>query len=104
MKIRVGKQNKAEAFAGLMSATLFPYQLEGVRFAFEAGRSLIADEMGLGKTIQAIGTCQLLRKETGIEKVLIICPTSLKYQWQSEIWYINGGNWVSCPKKTDNDC
>ncbi|MDR3220260.1 MAG: DEAD/DEAH box helicase [Dysgonamonadaceae bacterium] len=79
------KYTKPEAFAGLMNATLFPYQQEGIRFAFEAGRSLIADEMGLGKTIQAIGTCQLLRKEIGIEKALIICPTSLKYQWQSEI-------------------
>ena len=69
----------------LLKTNLFPYQQEGIRFAFEAGRSLNADEMGLGKTIQAIGTCQLFQKEQGIEKVLIICPTTLKYQWQSEI-------------------
>jgi len=79
------KYNTKEAFADLINATLFPYQQEGIRFAFEAGRSLNADEMGLGKTIQAIGVCQMFRKERGIEKVLIICPTSLKYQWQSEI-------------------
>jgi superfamily II DNA or RNA helicase len=77
--------DRPEAFSGLINATLFPYQQEGIRFAFASGRSLIADEMGLGKTIQAIGACQLFRKEYGIEKVLIICPTSLKYQWQSEI-------------------
>ena len=41
--------------------------------------------MGLGKTIQAIGTAELLRKEGLIGSVLILCPTSLKYQWRSEI-------------------
>jgi SNF2 family DNA or RNA helicase len=81
----VSKYNYKDAFAELMNANLFPYQQEGIRFAFEAGRSLNADEMGLGKTIQAIGVCRMFRKERGIEKVLIICPTSLKYQWQSEI-------------------
>jgi SNF2 family DNA or RNA helicase len=79
------KYNNKEAFADLINTNLFPYQQEGIRFAFEAGRSLNADEMGLGKTIQAIGVCRMFRKERGIEKALIICPTSLKYQWQSEI-------------------
>ena len=41
--------------------------------------------MGLGKTIQAIATAELLKKEMGISKTLIICPTSLKYQWKAEI-------------------
>ncbi|MCL2598019.1 MAG: SNF2-related protein, partial [Paludibacter sp.] len=76
--------------ADLLNANLFPYQQEGIRFAFEAGRSLNADEMGLGKTIQAIGASQMFRKEQGIEKVLIICPTTLKYQWQSEIKRFTG--------------
>jgi SNF2 family DNA or RNA helicase len=79
------KYNVNNAFTDLVNVKLFPYQQEGVRFAFEAGRSLNADEMGLGKTIQAIAACRMFRKERGIEKVLIICPTSLKYQWQSEI-------------------
>jgi superfamily II DNA or RNA helicase len=83
--------NISDAFSGLMNdVTLFPYQQEGIRFAFEAGRSLIADEMGLGKTVQAIGVCRMLRKEQGIEKVLIVCPTSLKYQWQNEIKRFTG--------------
>lgn len=70
---------------GLLKAKLFPYQEQGILFAAKAGRCLIADEMGLGKTIQAIGTAELLRKEEGISSVLVICPTSLKYQWESEI-------------------
>lgn len=41
--------------------------------------------MGLGKTIQAIGACELLKKILGISSVLIVCPTSLKYQWRGEI-------------------
>ncbi|MEX2444130.1 MAG: DEAD/DEAH box helicase [Alkalispirochaeta sp.] len=74
-----------DAFQDLLNATLYPYQIEGIRTAFAAGRSLIADEMGLGKTIQAIGTAELLRKEELAWSVLIVCPTSLKYQWYSEI-------------------
>ncbi len=72
-------------FKNLLKTTLYPYQQEGIRFATRAGRSLIADEMGLGKTIQAIGTAQLFKKELGIASVLIVCPTTLKYQWKSEI-------------------
>lgn len=75
----------AAYFSKLLKVTLYPYQREGVLFAAAAGRCLIADEMGLGKTIQAIAAAELLRKEFGIQRVLIICPTSLKYQWQSEI-------------------
>lgn len=69
----------------LLSVTLYPYQREGVRFAFTKGKSIIADEMGLGKTIQAIATAELLRKERLVSSVLIVCPTSLKYQWKREI-------------------
>lgn len=63
----------------------YQYQIEGMMKAAEAGRCLIADEMGLGKTIQAIGTASLLHMEGFIDSVLIVCPTSLKYQWQKEV-------------------
>ena len=69
----------------LLDTQLYPYQKEGIRFAATAGRAIIADEMGLGKTIQAIGTAELLRREGFVENVLIVCPTSLKYQWKREI-------------------
>lgn len=69
----------------LIKAQLFPYQREGVLFALRAGCCLLADEMGLGKTIRAIATAELYRRELGIGSVMIICPTSLKYQWRSEI-------------------
>jgi SNF2 family DNA or RNA helicase len=63
----------------------FPYQIEGILYCAAAGRSILADDMGLGKTIEAIGVVQLLHENRQVQKVLIICPTSLKYQWQSEI-------------------
>ena len=63
----------------------FPYQIEGILFCAAAGRSILADDMGLGKTIQGIGVAQLMQEKLQVQKVLIICPTSLKYQWQSEI-------------------
>ena len=69
----------------LLDTQLYPYQKEGIRFAATAGRAIVADEMGLGKTIQAIGTAELLHREGFVENVLIVCPTSLKYQWKREI-------------------
>lgn len=69
----------------LLRVPLYPYQKEGIRFAFQAGKSIIADEMGLGKTIQAIGTAELMKAHRLIGSVLIVCPTSLKYQWKKEI-------------------
>jgi len=69
----------------LLKAELLPYQLDGIAFATGAGRVVLADDMGLGKTIQGIGVAELLSRESAIEKVLVVCPTSLKSQWRSEI-------------------
>ncbi|MEO8416742.1 MAG: DEAD/DEAH box helicase, partial [Ginsengibacter sp.] len=78
------KQNKLPEIKSL-KVKPFPYQTEGILFCAAAGRSILADDMGLGKTIQAIGVAQLLHEHRQAQKILIICPTSLKYQWQSEI-------------------
>ena len=69
----------------LLRAELLPYQLDGVAFAAGVGRAVLADDMGLGKTIQGIGVAELLSRESAVEKVLVVCPTSLKSQWRSEI-------------------
>ncbi len=69
----------------LLKTELLPYQLDGIAFAIGAGRAILADEMGLGKTIQGIGVVELLAREAGIGKVLVVCPASLKSQWRNEI-------------------
>ncbi len=74
----------------LLKVPLYPYQAEGALFAVRAGRCLIGDEMGLGKTIQAIAAAEILARHFGVGKVLVVCPTSLKYQWQSEIARFSG--------------
>lgn len=84
-RMKIVKTYDDEKLNNLLKVNLYPYQKEGIRFAAKAGKAIIADEMGLGKTIQAIGTAELLRKEGLIGSVLILCPTSLKYQWRSEI-------------------
>jgi SWI/SNF-related matrix-associated actin-dependent regulator 1 of chromatin subfamily A len=44
-------------------------------------RFILADDMGLGKTTSTI----IAALETGAKKVLIVCPASLKINWQREI-------------------
>jgi superfamily II DNA or RNA helicase len=70
---------------GLLKTALLPYQLDGIAFAVGAGRAVLADDMGLGKTIQGVGVAELLAREAGISRVLVICPVSLKSQWRSEM-------------------
>ena len=70
---------------GLVKVSLFPYQMRGVLFAASRGRVVLADDMGLGKTVQAVAAAALLRRRRGIERVLVISPASVKYQWKTEI-------------------
>ncbi len=71
-------------------ARLHPYQVEGVAFLAGRGRALLADDMGLGKTLQAIAAAYWMRQHDGVERVLVVCPASLKLQWAREIAKFTG--------------
>lgn len=70
-----------------LSATLFPYQVRGVRWMWETishtGGLILADEMGLGKTLQIIALL-LLEPLKNDAPALIVCPTSLIANWVRE--------------------
>ena len=56
---------------------LFKHQKEGISFLKDKKKAILADEMGLGKTRQAILAAE--------GKTLVVCPASLKINWQREI-------------------
>lgn len=69
----------------VLAKPLFRYQHEGVAHLVRAGRAVLADDMGLGKTVQTIAACEVLRRRGEAQRVLIVCPASLKAQWAQEI-------------------
>lgn len=57
------------------------HQKEAIKSLVENKKFILADDMGLGKTTSTI----IGALETGAKKTLIICPASLKINWQREI-------------------
>ena len=72
-----------------LTATLRPYQVEGFRWLsarVDAGfGGILADEMGLGKSVQLISLLVARAQEArGVGPSLIVCPSSLVYNWLAE--------------------
>lgn len=71
-----------------VQATLRPYQQKGfewMQLLAEAGAgACLADDMGLGKTLQTICFLSHRSAQQADTKHIIICPSSLIYNWQQE--------------------
>ena len=68
------------------TGTLLPYQPEAVDAMCTRGKMLVAYDLGLGKTVLTIAAIERLMDEGSItEPGIIICLSSLKYQWADQI-------------------
>ena len=68
---------------------LRPYQVSGyqwLNYLKEVGwGGILADDMGLGKTVQALTMLEHFKTENGSLMALVVCPTTLIYNWQNEV-------------------
>jgi superfamily II DNA or RNA helicase len=74
----------------LLRVPLYPYQTRGALFLAYRGRSILGDDMGLGKTAQTLAAVEILARERGVERALVVAPASVKYQWEGEIRKFTG--------------
>ena len=64
---------------------LMTHQKEGVQFLLERKSGLLALEQGLGKTRVALESFRHLRADGTAERLVVICPNSLKRNWAAEV-------------------
>jgi len=68
---------------------LRPYQVHGfhwLNYLQEVNwGGILADDMGLGKTIQALSFLQHFKDAHGRLSALVVCPTTLMFNWENEI-------------------
>ena len=57
------------------------HQIESIEKLVSHKKYILADDMGLGKTTSTV----IAALESGVERVLIVCPASLKINWKREI-------------------
>ena len=75
---------------GDLEPVLRPYQQQGVAWLHflrtNGFGGILADEMGLGKTLQTLAYLRFIRQsQPGLAPMLVICPTSLVFNWLAEV-------------------
>ncbi len=72
-----------------IKATLRPYQQSGFQWLQSLDElgwgGCLADDMGLGKTLQTISFLQFLKEKYPGSTQLVVCPTSLIFNWENEL-------------------
>jgi non-specific serine/threonine protein kinase len=72
-----------------LKEVLRPYQESGFQWLNYLREvkwgGILADDMGLGKTIQALSFLHHLKQVNGSLRALVVCPTTLLFNWQNEI-------------------
>lgn len=72
-----------------INAELREYQQKGfgwLWFLYQYGlNGILADDMGLGKTLQALVLLKKAKEKNGKQPSLVICPTSVVFNWENEI-------------------
>jgi len=72
-----------------LADVLRPYQTSGyhwLNYLNDVGwGGILADDMGLGKTVQALTMLRHYKEQNGSLKAMVICPTTLIYNWENEI-------------------
>lgn len=72
-----------------LNADLREYQAKGLSwlwFLYSYGlNGILADDMGLGKTVQTLSLIQKAKEDKGQAPSLVICPTTVVFNWENEI-------------------
>ena len=69
---------------GNVGRKILEHQKSGIKFLLTRNGAILADDMGLGKTMTSV----VASIESGAKKILIVCPSSAKINWQREINYL----------------
>ena len=88
-KLRAFKQIPELKAPGDLETILRPYQISGFHWLGYLNEvnwgGILADDMGLGKTVQALTMLQFYKEQNHSLKALVVCPTTLIYNWENEI-------------------
>jgi SWI/SNF-related matrix-associated actin-dependent regulator 1 of chromatin subfamily A len=103
-KVAILKEQKKERkveidYSKYSNRPPLPHQKIAIEKLSGNDKFILADDMGLGKTTSTV----IAALETGAKKILIVCPASLKINWEREIQnytnrtisIIEGKNWQS---------